>query len=733
MKTIKKSKRCSPLAPSPIHLALRLALLGMAASGLSAHPLAQAGEGDSAPDAVMPTVVVQGTNEDGSAEAAYRARDANVGILGERSLQDTPFSIGVYARELMENKQARSLADLTKGDAAIALMVEKSVAESWVGIRGIETDQYNGSKLDGMSYGMQFNELPLEHMDRVEVLKGAGGFLYGFAAPGGAINYRLKRPGAKPVRSLAAQVTDSGMVLLHGDLADRLGEGAGFGYRINLVKETGDTAVDGGKLRRTSGSLALDWRVTRDLTWQFDAVSGEQSRHAAYAWVTPSTTGTPQGGWSGNAQPPAPVDGSKRLAPKFGRIYTEFDTFGSSLAWQLAPNWQLALAYRTTEFGRELMNGTDVLANAQGVYTVLAQNFSGSFQSRHAQAVITGILATGAVRHDLAFGISRSASDEAASWMGGGRYESAFLGPADLLNPVDFPNPFATPVKADEAKEEFDLVRRRELFASDTLHVGERWDLIVGLRQGRLQVKDAGYDKRRTTPALAAVFRPVPGLSLYGSYVEAQEQGETAPLTAANRGEVFAPLVSRQYEVGAKAEGNGWGASAALFHLRKGLSYTTPDNVFTQDGEARYQGLEIAANLRLARQWLLTASAMWLDATNRKTDGAALDGKRIRGVARQQASLYSEYRVADLPLTFTAGARYVGKRPVDAFGQWHAGSVALLDAGARYEARLGGKDVTLRFNVDNITDKAYWAMRAGRATLMQGAPRSARLGAQMHF
>ncbi|WP_374582429.1 hypothetical protein [Pseudoduganella sp.] len=37
----------------------------------------------------------------------------------------------------MENKQARSLADLTKGDAAIGLMVEQSSAESWGGkIRG---------------------------------------------------------------------------------------------------------------------------------------------------------------------------------------------------------------------------------------------------------------------------------------------------------------------------------------------------------------------------------------------------------------------------------------------------------------------------------------------------------------------------------------------------------------------------------------------------------------------
>ncbi|MGW8391851.1 TonB-dependent siderophore receptor [Pseudoduganella sp. HUAS MS19] len=718
---------------TPLSAALRIAMLGIAMTGAAAHAQDPASASGAATAATLPTVLVQAAAEDGSADTAYRARNANVGVLGEKSLQDTPFSVGVYSRELMENKQARSLADLTKGDAAIGLMVEQTGAESWVGIRGIETDQYNGSKLDGLSYGMMFNELPLEHMDRVEVLKGAGGFLYGFASPGGTVNYVMKRAGAVPVRSVTTQVRDSGMLLVHGDLGGRFGAGDAFGYRVNLVRETGDTAVDGGKQRRTSGSVALDWRITPHLVWQVDAMGGDQVRNGANAWVTPSVTGTRAGGFSGNAQPPAAIDGSTRIAPGFGRIYTEFETYGSDLSWQFAPDWKLAVAYRTTEFGRELMNGTDVLANAQGVYSVLAQNFSGRLESRHAQAMVTGRLATGPVRHEVAVGVSRSASDEAASWMGGGRYESAVLGPASLANPVDFANPFTSPVSVSDAKSEFDLVRRRELFASDTLHFGADWDLIVGLRHGRLQVRDAGYNKTKTTPTVAAVFRPAAGLSLYASYVEALEQGETAPLTASNRGEVFEPLVSKQVEVGAKAEGNGWGATAALFQLKKGLSYTTPSNLFTQDGEARYQGLELAGNLRLNPQWLLTASAMWLDATNRKTDSGTLDGQRIRGVARQQASFYSEYRVGGLPLTLSAGARYFGKRPVDAFGQWDIGSVALFDAGARYETRLAGKGLTLRFNVDNLTDKAHWVMRAGRATMMQGAPRTAKLSAQLQF
>ena len=244
------------------------------------------------------------------------------------------------------------------------------------------------------------------------------------------------------------------------------------------------------------------------------------------------------------------------------------------------------------------------------------------------------------------------------------------------------------------------------------------------------------YDKSAITPTLAAIFRPVEGLSLYGSYVEALEQGATAPRTAANANQVLPPSVSKQYEIGAKAEGDDWSASAALFRLEQALTYTTPANVFTQDGEARYQGLELNSKFRLGSQWLLTASAMWLDATNQKTTGGALDGKRIVGAAREQLSLYGEYRTPDLPLTLTAGARYVGKRPVDMGNRFYVDDVTLFDMGVRYETEVvRGKRLTVRLNVDNLTDEAYWVIVRPNSDgwFQQNMPRIFKLGVELEW
>lgn len=679
-------------------------------------------------ETTLPVVtVIASAAADGNVANAYRSKSAGVGVLGNKALKDTPYSIEAYSRELMDNKQARSLAEATKGDASISLASGNLVTENnSLAIRGISPDFYTGKKIDGMNTRVRADDLPLEHFERVEILKGAGAFLYGFGAPGGVVNHVLKRATDDPVRSLGLQFMDSGLALVHGDVGGRVGAAGGFGYRVNVVHESGDTYINGGESRRSSGSIALDWRITPDLVWRVDALAGKHTRDGGYWALVPNASGAAND-WSA-AKPLAPIDGSKRLAPSFTRYGSRHETYGTDLTWQFAPDWKLLLAHRESENGRKFL-APALFANAQGDYAMTFWNYANLFESSQSQGMITGRLVTGPVTHDLSVGVSRTRTRSSNSRPS----QSAIVGSGNLSDPVDFANPFTRYQSYGDVNTEYDLVRQREIFASDTLHLGSDLDLIIGLRRGSLDNQYADYDKSETTPTLAAVYRPVPGLSIYASYVEALEEGGSAPETAANAGEIFPPLVSKQHEVGAKAEGADWGVSAALFRLQRGLTYTTPSNVFTQDGEARYQGLELAGKARLGRQWLVTASAMWLDATNQKTTSGSLDGKHIQGVARQQASLYGEHRVAGLPLTLSAGVRYIGKRPIDAANQWHVDAVTLVDVGARYETELAGKPLILRINVDNLADKAYWVTQASSSYLIQGAPLTVKLGAQIDF
>ncbi|WP_417549055.1 TonB-dependent siderophore receptor [Methylophaga sp.] len=692
------------------------------AQGDNSYALHKEANQDDGQSVTLSTLQVQGLGMDGSAANAYRVGDAFAGALGNMSKQNTPFTIETYSEDYISNLQARSLGELTKFDAAISLSGNNLITENNAfAIRGISTDFDTGQKLDGMNFRSRAKDLPLEHLERVEILKGAGGFLYGFAAPGGIINYVLKRPTDEFKASVSTQLMDSGLLLAHGDVGGRAGPEDIFGYRVNVVSEAGDTYVDDGEAYRKSASAAIDWRITPDLIWQADALISERKSYGGYFSINPTNT---------FGKVVSPIDGDKRLAPDWTRYESEHITTGSDLIWNINNNWNNKLSYRySTSYRNPLM--PILYVDGDGNYSATLFNYNNLFKSYQTQNVLSGVIETGPVTHNMAFGLSHTRTISSNS--SGIGTLSIPLGSGNLSSPVDFDRPVGHLDKSDASFNEYSRITRKEAFMSDTLNVGESWDFIIGARYGSLEDDYGDYKESEITPSFAAIYRPLEWMSIYASYVEAFEQGATAPNTAVNAGEVFQPLVSKQYETGIKVDYDNWSANMAIFQLERGLTFTDGNNVFSQDGEAHFEGIELSTRGKITEQWMVGASAMWLDATNKKTTNPSLEGEPIQGVADKQFRLYSEYQLPNTQLTFTGGAQYTSSVPLDVANQWQVGSVTLFDLGARYEIDLNKQLLTLRLNVENLTDKAYWLTSAGSSGIAQGAPRTIKLGAQLDF
>lgn len=690
------------------------------AQGDNSYSLHKTSEDDQS--VTLSTMKVQGLGMNGSAANAYRVGDVFAGALGNLSKQNTPFTIETYSENYIANLQARSLGELTKFDAAISLSGNNLTTENNAfSIRGISPDFDTGQKLDGMNFRSRAKDLPLEHLERVEILKGAGGFLYGFAAPGGIINYVLKRPTDEFKASVSTQIMDSGLLLAHGDVGGRIGPEDIFGYRVNVVSEAGDTYVDDGEAYRKSASAAIDLRITPDLIWQADALISERKSYGGYFSINP--TGT-------FGKVINPIDGDKRLTPDWTRYESEHITTGSDLIWNINNNWNNKLSYRySTSYRNPLM--PILYVDGNGNYSATLYNYNNLFKSYQTQNVLSGLIETGPVTHNLAFGLSHTRTISSNS--SGIGTLSIPLGSGNLSSPVEFDRPVGHLDKSDASFNEYSRITRKEAFLSDTLNVGDSWDFILGARYGSLEDKYGDYKESEITPSFAAIYRPLEWMSIYASYVEAFEQGATAPNTAVNAGEVFEPLVSKQYETGIKVDYDNWSANMAIFQLERGLTFTDGNNVFSQDGEAHFEGIELSTRGKINEQWLIGASAMWLDATNKKTTNPSLEGEPIQGVADKQFRLYSEYQVPNTQLTFTGGAQYTSSVPLDVANQWDVDSVTLFDLGARYEIDFNKQLLTLRLNVENLTDKAYWLTSAGSSGIAQGAPRTIKLGAQLDF
>lgn len=83
---------------------------------------------------------------------------------------------------------------------------------------------------------------PIENKAAVEIIKGPAAIRYGFTAPGGIVNYVLKRPTARPYTFVQTHGDSNGSIGIQGDFGGTINEK--FGYRINVLIAEKATFVD---------------------------------------------------------------------------------------------------------------------------------------------------------------------------------------------------------------------------------------------------------------------------------------------------------------------------------------------------------------------------------------------------------------------------------------------------------------------------------------------------------
>jgi iron complex outermembrane receptor protein len=693
-------------------LSLLATLPGLAATGAFAQ---------SAPSAPAPLkeVVVQGRDV-----SPYVAEEASAaGALGTRPLLDTPFSINVVPQALISDQQARLLTEVLRNDpSAVAGFGAQYSSYQTISLRGFPLAYNANYRRDGLPFN-RFSETAFENLQQVEVLKGLSGMLNGFASPGGIVNFVPKRPTNETYTSLRAGYTSQSLFSIHGDAGGRFGPDRQFGYRVNLVREQGETSIDRVDLARTLGSVYLDWRVSPALTLGLDV---EKHR------IQP--TGQPLY-YALGANVPVPAAPDLR---RFNGIpyatYTTNDTlvgFRADLA--LSDDWRARLSLLDHRHDRDAWFSQGTISNTGGAMSVVTQrDVLQSFPARSALATLSGRFATGLLRHELTTGINWSTNE---SYRGDYQFAPPYL--SNLNAPVEAPVRNLSAVRAQYRNASYE---ERGAFVSDTISLGKAVAITAGVRHTRLQQQNltfAGaistdYARSATTPSLGVVFKPMPNLSIYGSYIEGLEQGGVAPAGRVNAGEVMAPLESRQIEAGVKWHARtGLFVSAAIFEIEKALEFTNvATNRFVQDGRQVHQGLELTANGRVTRSLDLFAGVMVLDPTAERTGNPAIDGRRPVNVPRLTLNGFAQYRLPGTDgLSVNGGFQYVGDRPFDATNSRVVGSFALFNAGLRLDSRLAGRKAIYRVNVDNIADKRYWA--SAGTTLHAGLPRTLKFSMQI--
>lgn len=656
------------------------------------------------------------------------ARGARLGMLGNKDVMDTPFSVTSYTAKTLADLQTVTVADALERDPSVRSTGQTGGIVDSFFIRGFPVGEGNLGELafDGV-YGVAPNyRVFTEYAERVEVLKGPGALMYGISpnsGVGGVINIVPKRPLDEDLTRVTTSYASDSQVGGHLDLSRRFGEENQFGVRFNGNLQGGDTAVDDQRRDLGIGAIALDYRGER-LRLNLDYISQKES------FDTPSRPFTVAPG----IDIPSAPNGRTNVSQDWGWSDTkeqsallggEYDLSDAVTVFAHAGGGKSDVKRMSDQVPR-IINEAGDTSNIPGYYKFNVDRST-------ADVGIRGVFATGPVTHTTTLMATRY-QDELSRGINNGTEVRS-----NIYHPVEVPKQFINSPQVLRVSES-DL---SGVALTDTLSMlDDRFQLTLGVRRQDIESRNynaAGsvsskYNESATTPLVGVVVKPWEDVSLYYNYVEGLSKGDIAPGSAANAGETFAPYESKQHEIGVKYEHGTFMTTLALFQIEKPSGEIGAGNVFSVQAEQRNRGVELSMFGEVAPGTRLMGGVTLLDGELTDSATAANRGNKPVGVPDVQANLWAEYDTPWLEgFTLTSGAIYTDSQYVNQANTQELASWTRFDAGARYATKIEGRPTTFRATVQNVFDREYWSGVASYGAFSAGYPRTLQLSATVDF
>ena len=650
-----------------------------------------------------------------------------LGMLGNRDVMDAPFSVSTYTASLIKDQQATTVGDLLERDSSVRSTGQTGGIVDSFFIRGFPVGEGNLGELafDGV-YGVASNyRVFTEYAERIEVVKGPGALLYGMSpnsAVGGVINVVPKRSLDEDLTRYTASYTQDAHIGNRIDISRRFGDERRFGLRLNGGVQQGNTVIDAQSRDVGIGALSLDYQGER-LRGSLDLISQEEEFDAASRpfLITPGVN-IPN---AANGRTNVSQDwGWSRTRDKSALLSGEYDLSDALTLFAHAGGGKSAVA-RMSDQTPKIINAAGATDSTPGYYRFEVQRYTVDAGARIR-------FDTGPVSHTSVLQASRYRDELSRGIISGASVLSNIYHPTDRPKP-SIPKPDAPKVSATELTG---------VAIADTLSVlDQRVQVTIGLRQQRIQSNNyntvgavtSAYDDGKTTPLFGAVLKPWEHVAFYYNYLEGLSKGDVAPSNAANAGEIFAPYVSTQHEVGVKLDYGTFMSTLALFQIDK-PSGELADGRFSVQGEQRNRGLELSVFGEVAQGTRLLGGVTLMDAQLTRSGIAANRGNTPVGVPEVQANLWAEWDTPTVEgLTLTGGAIYTASQYVDQANTQRLDPWTRIDVGARYSTRIAERPTTFRATLQNLFDRQYWSGVASYGAFSQASPRTLLLSATVDF
>ncbi|HXC58184.1 MAG TPA: TonB-dependent receptor [Steroidobacteraceae bacterium] len=631
-------------------------------------------------------------------------------------LEAAPQSVQVVGAAAIAELGAQSVGDLLR------LVPSANAGYSRVGpyqsfslkLRGFLADQMrNGIR---QRYYEDVDASALSNIDRVEVLKGPSGVLFGQSGVGGILSIITKQPDGQFGAQLSAMVGSHSQKMITGDFRVPVSEQ--LGMRVTGEIERSGTFVDHQDIDRENLAFTLRYQL-----------SDRAVAHLVTEYVERRTQRYPglpvEGTLAANGA--TPVSRAVYLGePSEDELTADAPLIQAWVNVKLNDKWTLTPRLQYQEFNSEF---TQIrLRGAQANLTTINRNGrSGRENDAYTigQLDLSGSFATGGVEHRLLAGYEYDYERGRFT-----QYDITNVAPISVLNPV-YTFTLTGPNRTFAYDTHHD-VDGSAVYVQDQVALTSRWNVTGSARHSWLSVwsRDVGNSIRNGTHVqntiwqLGSTFALVDGLSLFGGYSTGFDIESSGGVRAAN-GTPLKPEQSRQLEAGLRLSHGAFRGSLSAFQLKRVDALTTdaqnPDYSLNV-GAQRVHGIELQGDWHASPLWTVSGGyALLQSKITRSNDGD--QGRRLGDVPKHSATLRTAYEIPQHALTLRAGLSHVSDRPLTNGSSTRLPGYTLLDAGASIKIKTVDVDLTLA----NLADRRYFTASGNAFAVIPGDPRSAQL------
>ena len=265
------SARASARRSAPSALPVLFLLMLVSSARLAAQTPAPATSAAASKDDV---VVLSPFTVSSQSADRYHAADAISAVRVRAPLLDTPSSISVITRDMMDDLAPNRVFDVTRYVAGVQEGRGIQFQDRMI-IRGFETQ--NGARtVDNFLQSADADNVEESIIDRIEVTKGPNAILSPAGAPGGSLNIITKSPVYRQQGSLTAQVglfdSQKGTV----DLGGPLTAGSPFAYRfVGSGQHTSRYWSSDAKMTSWTIAPMFSWRINEKSLLTVKFISSE--------------------------------------------------------------------------------------------------------------------------------------------------------------------------------------------------------------------------------------------------------------------------------------------------------------------------------------------------------------------------------------------------------------------------------------------------------------------------